>query len=95
MNVASRRRLVLLYVVAAALLISLGGRLYYIQVMNSTSFTKLAAQNQNRVLLERGTYCRIDGIVGSDICQCHAAQFDAESRTQRDDLHRQPLQLVS
>ncbi len=48
MNRASRRRLVLLYLVAAAMLISLGGRLYYVQVMNTTSFTKQAEQNQTR-----------------------------------------------
>jgi penicillin-binding protein 2 len=48
MNTASRRRLLVLYVIAAAMLISLGGRLWYLQVMNSTAFTKLAAQNQTR-----------------------------------------------
>ena len=48
MNTASRRRLLVLYVVAAAMLISLGGRLWYLQVMNNTAFTKLAAQNQTR-----------------------------------------------
>ncbi len=48
MNVASRRRLLVLYVVAAAMIISLGGRLYYLQVMNTTAFTKLAAANQTR-----------------------------------------------
>jgi penicillin-binding protein 2 len=48
MNVASRRRLLVLYVLAAAMLISLGGRLWYLQVMNNTAFTKLAAANQTR-----------------------------------------------
>ena len=48
MNVASRRRLLVLYVIAAAMLISLGGRLWYLQVMNNTAFTKLAAANQTR-----------------------------------------------
>ena len=47
-NTASRRRLLVLYVVAAAMLISLGGRLWYLQVMNTTAFTKLAAANQTR-----------------------------------------------
>jgi len=47
-NVSSRRRLLVLYVVAAAMLVSLGGRLWYLQVMNNTAFTKLAAQNQTR-----------------------------------------------
>jgi penicillin-binding protein 2 len=48
MNLASRRRLLVLYVLAAAMLISLGGRLWYLQVMNNTAFTKLAAANQTR-----------------------------------------------
>jgi penicillin-binding protein 2 len=48
MNTASRRRLLVLYVIAAAMLISLGGRLWYLQVMNNTAFTKLAAANQTR-----------------------------------------------
>jgi penicillin-binding protein 2 len=48
MNVASRRRLLVLYVVAAAMMVSLGGRLWYLQVMNTTAFTKLAAANQTR-----------------------------------------------
>jgi penicillin-binding protein 2 len=48
MNMASRRRLLVLYVLAAAMLISLGGRLWYLQVMNNTAFTKLAAANQTR-----------------------------------------------
>ena len=45
---ASRRRMVVLYVVVASLLITLGGRLWYIQVMNGTSYVKLASSNQTR-----------------------------------------------
>ena len=48
MNIASRRRLLVLYVLAAAMLVSLGGRLWYLQVMNNTAFTKLADANQTR-----------------------------------------------
>jgi penicillin-binding protein 2 len=48
MNTASRRRLLVLYVIAAAMLVSLGGRLWYLQVMNSAAYTKLAAENQTR-----------------------------------------------
>jgi len=47
-NTSSRRRLLVLYVVAAAMLITLGGRLWYLQVVNTTAFTKLAAANQTR-----------------------------------------------
>jgi len=48
MNISARRRLFLVYVIAAAMLVSLGGRLYYLQVINTTSFTKQASQNQTR-----------------------------------------------
>jgi len=48
---ASRRRLVVLYVVVASLLITLGGRLWYIQVMNGTSYVKLASANQTRNII--------------------------------------------
>jgi penicillin-binding protein 2 len=48
MNVSSRRRLLGLYLIVAIMLAALGGRLYYLQVMNTTAFVKLAAENQNR-----------------------------------------------
>jgi penicillin-binding protein 2 len=66
-NVASRRRLVVLYVVAAAMLISLGGRLWYVQVMNNTAFTKLAAQNQTRDLLVPAVRGQILDDVGNQL----------------------------
>jgi penicillin-binding protein 2 len=46
--ISSRRRLLVLYAVVAIMLASLGGRLWYLQVMNTTAFTKLAAENQTR-----------------------------------------------
>jgi penicillin-binding protein 2 len=45
---ASRRRLVLIYLIALALLIALGGRLWYLQVMNGTQFKALASESQTR-----------------------------------------------
>ena len=48
---ASRRRMAVLYVVVASLLITLGGRLWYIQVMNGTSYVKLASANQTRNII--------------------------------------------
>jgi penicillin-binding protein 2 len=48
---ASRRRLVVLYVVVAALLISLGGRLWYLQVMNGRSYVQLAALDQTQTVI--------------------------------------------
>jgi penicillin-binding protein 2 len=67
MNAASRRRLVVLYVVAAAMLISLGGRLYYLQVMNSSAYTKLATANQTRDVIVPAVRGQILDDVGSQL----------------------------
>ncbi|HJY59859.1 MAG TPA: penicillin-binding protein 2 [Streptosporangiaceae bacterium] len=67
MNVSSRRRLVVLYVLAAAMLISLGGRLYYLQVINNTSFTKLAEQNQTRDVIVPAVRGQILDDVGNQL----------------------------
>ncbi|MGD0704727.1 MAG: penicillin-binding protein 2 [Trebonia sp.] len=44
----SRRRLFGLYVIAAALLVVLGGRLWYLQVLDTAQYKTLAAVNQTR-----------------------------------------------
>ena len=67
MNVASRRRLVVLYVLAAAMLISLGGRLWYVQVLNTASFTKQAEQNQTRDVIVPATRGKILDDVGNQL----------------------------
>jgi len=51
---ASRRRMLVLYVVVASLLITLGGRLWYIQVMNGTSYKTQAVANQTRNIIVPG-----------------------------------------
>jgi penicillin-binding protein 2 len=48
---AARRRLLVLYAVVAALLISLGGRLWYLQVMTGVSYASAAAQDQTRTVI--------------------------------------------
>src|SRR5215475_9805859 len=48
---ASRRRLAVLYVVVLAMIATLGGRLWYLQVMNGTQFKQLAQQNQTRTIV--------------------------------------------
>jgi penicillin-binding protein 2 len=48
---ASRRRLLVLYVVVAAMLATLGGRLWYLQVMNGPQFRNLALANQTRTIV--------------------------------------------
>ena len=45
---ASRRRLFVLYVLVAAALVALGGRLWYLQVLNTAQYKALAAANQTR-----------------------------------------------
>lgn len=51
MNPSSRRRLLGLYVVAAAMLVALGGRLWYLQVLDSTHYKQLAEVNQTRQIV--------------------------------------------
>jgi penicillin-binding protein 2 len=48
---ASRRRLVVLYLVVAAMVVTLGGRLWYLQVLDSTQYKQLAAANQTRQIV--------------------------------------------
>jgi penicillin-binding protein 2 len=48
MITSSRRRLWVVHVVVAALLISLGARLWYVQVMNTSTYTALAAQDETQ-----------------------------------------------
>ncbi len=45
---ASRRRLAVLHVIVAALLIGLGGRVWYLQVRTGTAYASLARQDQVR-----------------------------------------------
>jgi penicillin-binding protein 2 len=87
MNVASRRRLVVLYVVAAAMLISLGGRLWYIQVMNTTSFTKQAGQNLTRDVIVPAVRGQILDDVGNQLVTHHTAMVVSVDMM---DLSRQP-----
>jgi penicillin-binding protein 2 len=47
----SRRRLLGLYVIALALLVVLGGRLWYLQVLNTHQFKALAQVNQTRTIV--------------------------------------------
>jgi penicillin-binding protein 2 len=45
---ASRRRLAVLYLIVAAMILTLGGRLWFIQVMSGSQYRDLAAENQTR-----------------------------------------------
>ena len=48
---ASRRRLVVLHVVVATLLIVLSGRLWFLQVINGTAYAKQASANRTRTVV--------------------------------------------
>jgi penicillin-binding protein 2 len=48
---AARRRLIVLYAVVAALMIALGGRLWYLQVMTTGSYASAATQDQTRTVI--------------------------------------------
>ncbi len=67
MNAASRRRLLVLYAVAFLMLAALGGRLYYLQVMDSIAYTKLATQNQTRDVLVPAVRGQILDDVGNQL----------------------------
>jgi penicillin-binding protein 2 len=47
----SRKRLLGLYVIALALLVVLGGRLWYLQVLDTTQYKSLAQVNQTRTVV--------------------------------------------
>ena len=51
----------------------------------------LAAKHQNRMLLESRARLCIGSVVHSDLRKRYAAQLGSETRTQRDDVHRQVL----
>jgi len=64
---AARRRLVVLSVVVAALLASLGGRLWYLQVMTGVSYASAAAQDQTRTVIVPSVRGRILDDVGQPL----------------------------
>ncbi len=70
---AARRRLVVLYVVVAALLISLGGRLWYLQVMTGVSYASAAAEDQTRTVIVPSVRGRILDDVGRPLIDNNTA----------------------
>jgi len=52
---ASRRRLAVLYVLVAAAMVALGGRLWYLQVMDGKHYKALAVANQTRTVVVPAT----------------------------------------
>ena len=70
---AARRRLMVLYVVVAALLASLGGRLWYLQVMTGVSYASAAAQDQTRTVIVPSVRGMILDDVGTPLVSNHTA----------------------
>ena len=66
-HVSSRRRLLVVYALVAFMLAGLGGRLYYLQVMNTTAFAKLASANQTRDVAVPAVRGRILDDVGREL----------------------------
>ncbi|HEY6278783.1 MAG TPA: penicillin-binding protein 2 [Streptosporangiaceae bacterium] len=64
---AARRRLLVVYVLVAALLIALGGRLWYLQVMTGVSYASAAAQDQTRTVIVPPVRGRILDDVGTPL----------------------------
>ena len=82
MITASRRRLVVLSVVVAALLISLCGRLWYLQVMTGPSYVNLAAQDQTRSVIVPSVRGQILDDVGNALVSNRTALVVSVSRPQ-------------
>ena len=70
---AARRRLVVLYAVVFALLVSLGGRLWYLQVMTSVSYASAATQDQVRSVIVPPVRGQILDDVGNPLIDNHTA----------------------
>jgi penicillin-binding protein 2 len=70
---AARRRLVVLYVVVFALLVSLGGRLWYLQVMTGGSYASAATEDQVRSVIVPPVRGQILDDVGQPLVDNHTA----------------------
>jgi penicillin-binding protein 2 len=70
---AARRRLVVLYAVVFALLVSLGGRLWYLQVMTGVSYASAATQDQVRSVIVPPVRGQILDDVGHPLIDNHTS----------------------
>jgi penicillin-binding protein 2 len=70
---AARRRLLVVYVLVAALLIALGGRLWYLQVMTGVSYASAARQDQTRTVIVPPVRGGILDDVGQPLIDNHTA----------------------
>ena len=93
---ASRRRLFGLYVLVAAMLVVLGGRLWYLQVLDATQYKPLAAVNQTRQIVVPA----VRGMITDDTGPGAGPQQDLDGRLGQhdaavaDDQRRRPARAA-
>lgn len=81
MNSRSHMRLVVLHVMVMSLLLSLGGRLWYLQVMNGAHYRKVAADNGLRDVVEPAPRGQILDDVGRPLVRNRTALVVSANRT--------------
>ena len=64
---ASRRRLAVLYLLIVAMMVALGGRLWYVQVMSGPQYKQLAVANQTRTIVVPAVRGSITDDVGNKL----------------------------
>ncbi len=79
---ASRRRLAVLYVLVAAMLAALGGRLWYLQVLNTAQYKALAVANQTREVVVPAVRGEITDDTGSPLVRNQTSMVVSVNMTQ-------------
>jgi penicillin-binding protein 2 len=87
MNDRSHFRLLILHVLVASLLVSLGGRLWYLQVLNGDRYQRVAAENRTRDIVVPAVRGQILDDVGRPLVRNRTALVVSVDRTV---LSRQP-----
>lgn len=83
-----RIRIVILQVMALSLLVTLGGRMWYLQIRNGDEYTKVASSNRTREIVTPATRGAILDANGKPLADNHTALVVSVSRTkllQQDD----------
>ncbi|HEX6467481.1 MAG TPA: penicillin-binding protein 2 [Streptosporangiaceae bacterium] len=81
MNSRSHFRLLVLHVLVASLLVSLGGRLWYLQVLNGAHYQRVAAENRTRDIVVPAVRGQILDDVGRPLVRNRTALVVSVDRT--------------
>src|SRR4051812_21867785 len=81
MNTRSHFRLLVLHVLVASLLVSLGGRLWYLQVLNGDHYQRVAAENRTRDIVVPAVRGQILDDVGRPLVRNRTALVVSVDRT--------------